>query len=340
MPVIPLIVDRRLDPRLVSGLGYAASVMLVPFIIYHMSSNNAVMTAICIAVAVLMGVGATALVIRPRNRLLVQAVASLVLLSCNLTVLLAFRQQGGPVTYWAFPVLLANFYIFRLWFAISLSAGLSLILTYSAYGAMDPAYFYRMIINLPLTMFFAIIFAVAVRNQQQRLERLAGIDPVTGAGNRRTLETALTKAMDRYQRYGESTSLVMFDLDHFKKLNDDHGHLVGDEILVNLVELVQRRIRNPDEVYRYGGEEFVVLLQHTDSTSATEFAESLRLLFVETQLSPGIDATISLGVSSIEGFDDIDAWLKCADDLLYQAKEEGRNRVCSRRDPDECVETT
>jgi len=148
-------------------------------------------------------------------------------------------------------------------------------------------------------------------------------DPLTGLPNRRSLQIQLEKSIETAKRYGEKLSVIMLDIDHFKKYNDMYGHLEGDRLLVKLASILSHEMRNSDFVFRYGGEEFLTLLPQTDLNLACEVAERLRK---SVESEAGI--TISLGVSSYReimlGSEDL---ISSADSALYKAKQEGRNRV-------------
>ncbi len=148
-------------------------------------------------------------------------------------------------------------------------------------------------------------------------------DPLTGLANRRLLNVQLEKSIDAAKRYGEKLSVIMLDIDHFKKYNDEHGHVEGDRMLVSIAEILMEEMRSSDYIFRYGGEEFFAILPQTDLTTACEVAERLRKS-VET--ATGV--TISLGVSAYrEIVWDDETLIKTADTALYQAKQKGRNRV-------------
>ena len=124
-----------------------------------------------------------------------------------------------------------------------------------------------------------------------------------------------------------TVSMLVFDLDHFKQINDEHGHDVGDRILVGITRLVDERIRVTDQLYRIGGEEFVVLAEGDDLGMAATLAEDLRRLVEVGDPGPGIDVTISLGVAELEPGETHRGWFRRADLALYEAKNGGRNRV-------------
>jgi two-component system cell cycle response regulator len=167
----------------------------------------------------------------------------------------------------------------------------------------------------------------------RRLEELAHTDPLTKTLNRRALGERLAAEMERVRRYSTTMSLLLIDLDHFKQVNDTHGHLAGDDVLIEVAGLLQRVVRAVDIVARYGGEEFVVVLPETGAPGAEAFAERLREL-IESQLFAAtrgrpIRLTTSIGVSAFPGFgvESVEDLLANADQALYRAKSDGRNRV-------------
>lgn len=167
----------------------------------------------------------------------------------------------------------------------------------------------------------------------RRLEELAHTDPLTKTLNRRALSERLGAEMERVRRYSTTMSLLLIDLDHFKQVNDNFGHLAGDEVLIEVSSLLQRVVRAVDIVARYGGEEFIVVLPETGGPGAEAFAERLRELieahaFVASRGKP-IRLTTSIGVSSFPGFgvESVEDLLANADQALYRAKSDGRNRV-------------
>ncbi|NLK51356.1 MAG: sensor domain-containing diguanylate cyclase, partial [Syntrophomonadaceae bacterium] len=162
---------------------------------------------------------------------------------------------------------------------------------------------------------------------EAELQALAMTDVLTGIYNRRYFTQLLEKEMKRSQRYQTSFSLVMFDIDHFKQVNDTYGHDVGDLVLKEVVSLIKTRIRKTDFFARWGGEEFIILLLNTSYEQAAILAESMRELLQNTSLPQVGRVTASFGVSSYQANESIDALLKRVDDLVYQAKRNGRNCV-------------
>ncbi|TFW17664.1 sensor domain-containing diguanylate cyclase [Duganella callida] len=166
----------------------------------------------------------------------------------------------------------------------------------------------------------------------RELELLATTDELTGLHNRRSLLHRLKFEVARARRFRSPLSAVMIDLDHFKKVNDDHGHAVGDQVLIQLGRLLRENVRVIDIPGRYGGEELCVILPNTPLDGACKFAEALRQK-IEAQVhyagARPLRITASLGVGAFDHMDinDADALLQQADAALYRAKHGGRNRV-------------
>ncbi len=177
----------------------------------------------------------------------------------------------------------------------------------------------------------ADICATAIQNARyfDRVRHMAYADGLTGIFNRRYFEMRIAEEMERARRYDNALALIMVDLDHFKRLNDEFGHLLGDEVLRQVTTLFGQNLRKSDIVCRYGGEEFVLLMPQTAVEQATAAAEKLRKA-IETWSFPGVawPVTISSGVSSFPADGDSrDALVSAADRALYAAKQGGRNRV-------------
>ncbi len=170
-----------------------------------------------------------------------------------------------------------------------------------------------------------------ITQQNSKLERLASTDALTGLTNRRRFLESLENERSRFERYGGALSLIMFDIDHFKKVNDTWGHAVGDAVLCEIARDALKFLRREDLAARYGGEEFVILLPETELPGAALIADRLRQLVADTVVAhdqgPPLSVTISIGVASLEADESGDELLIRADKAMYQAKNSGRNRV-------------
>lgn len=163
---------------------------------------------------------------------------------------------------------------------------------------------------------------------KDNFEKLATTDTLTQLHNRYSIMKILSKEMHRSKRYTAPLSMIMYDIDHFKSVNDTYGHDKGDEILASLSSLAQDAIREADYIGRYGGEEFLIVMPSTPLKDATIFAERLRELVQEHNFEGVDDLTISIGVVQLED-EDLESFFKRVDELLYTSKNKGRNRVSS-----------
>jgi len=166
-----------------------------------------------------------------------------------------------------------------------------------------------------------------LRHEIESLGQLASTDPLTGAWNRRHFGEIVEGEMHRSNRYGHPLSLLLLDIDHFKRVNDTHGHAEGDRVLCEVADCMRAAIRVSDSLTRWGGEEFIVLMPDTGLSSAVILAERIRE-GIEGHAFEGIGpVTASVGVAEFLPNDSRDAWLERADLAMYRAKHQGRNRV-------------
>jgi diguanylate cyclase (GGDEF)-like protein len=185
------------------------------------------------------------------------------------------------------------------------------------------------VLALALVSFY---FRRASTAAERRMESMALTDPLTGLLNRRSMEQRLREAAHGFQRTGRPFSVVMADVDHFKRINDVHGHEAGDRVLRAVAALLGGRLRGHDALARWGGEEFLLLLPETDLGAARDVADRLRAA-AEADLREsagfGQSVTLTFGVAVFDRPMRVDACLKQADEALYAGKAGGRNRVVS-----------
>ncbi|WP_137823616.1 GGDEF domain-containing protein [Pseudomonas sp. D(2018)] len=180
--------------------------------------------------------------------------------------------------------------------------------------------------SLLATLLFPLRNALLYRAAIQSALR----DPLTDTGNRIAMEQTLQREVDLARRNLQPLSVLMLDIDHFKRINDEYGHGTGDEVLKAVANTLKARLRNVDMVFRFGGEEFLVLLSGTCREAAALVGERLRLGILELQyLVQGhpLDLSISLGCATLLPAESVESLLRRADNALYVAKREGRNRL-------------
>jgi diguanylate cyclase (GGDEF)-like protein len=161
--------------------------------------------------------------------------------------------------------------------------------------------------------------------------RMAVTDGLTGLANRKHLDTLLVDEIARARRHARPLSVLMFDIDLFKRVNDTYGHLAGDSVLRGVAAILEKRLRPNDRLGRYGGEEFCAMLPETPAASAVRIAEELRALVEEHAFVSDdreVRVTISVGVAALGAGMQLHDLYRAADEMLYEAKRAGRNRVC------------
>lgn len=169
----------------------------------------------------------------------------------------------------------------------------------------------------------------ALEIEKTEYEKSSKEDPLTGCLNRAGFSSILMREQENLVKNDSPVSFVILDIDHFKHINDQYGHSVGDEVLVNLCKLIQSKIRNTDALVRWGGEEFVILCSDTPIQNAQFLAEKLRMAIENTQLIKQQQVTCSFGIAEMVAGEDPKRLFERADKALYASKENGRNRVTS-----------
>jgi diguanylate cyclase (GGDEF)-like protein len=219
--------------------------------------------------------------------------------------------------------------------------GLCTLLTaLGGYFELDTTSFHHVIFNRVIAML--VLYSVSFllyRNAQSEtvLRRLATTDPLTGTLNRRHFMELMTREQRRAERYSAVYSVLMIDIDHFKRINDTHGHQIGDRAIQAMSNACQKALRPTDLLARYGGEEFIITLTHTDQPGAAKVAERLREAVAQIELATeqgALKFTVSIGVSTFFKRSLLEEIISRADQALYQAKTSGRNRVCLAPGPE------
>lgn len=162
---------------------------------------------------------------------------------------------------------------------------------------------------------------------KKRIEKLSNCDILTGIANRRKFEAEIDKKPSQSRRYGETFSIILLDIDYFKKINDTHGHQTGDEVLVEVAQLIKAHLRDTDLVARWGGEEFIILCNNTDISCALLLADKIRILIAQHKFPFPHSVTASFGVATYKSNENLKSLFKRADEYLYTAKNSGRNRI-------------
>lgn len=194
------------------------------------------------------------------------------------------------------------------------------------------------LIQLIFTSLFFVTLAISINYLLSAYfieKKFALVDELTDLYNRKAMKRFLMREIKRAKRYGHSLSLIMADVDFFKKYNDTNGHVAGDKLLRQMSKIFRKNVRDIDFVGRYGGEEFIIILPETLHEGAAEVAERIRTSVEATEFkgmekTPNKKVTLSMGLVTFNGNFQANKMIKSADDLLYAAKESGRNMVLSQ----------
>ena len=251
----------------------------------------------------------------------------------SLGVMVGIVHVKGPSNvYTIFPVIMATFCLLTARAAAILNIIAMFLLFPAFYGVLSTYEIVIIYTSIIVLSLFAYFFTLITSQQQFKLTRLAARDGLTGVWNRRTLDIALNQILLNYEVKPFNASLIIMDIDHFKSINDKYGHGIGDEILQKFAKLLSSIAGMSGQVYRYGGEEFVLVAEGVCVKDAEVLAETIRLRVENSQFLEEQKVTISLGVSQLkQGFTE-EQWVTSADDALYLAKNQGRNQYCIAKD--------
>lgn len=245
---------------------------------------------------------------------------------CIVVVVGTIVIKGSQQVAWIYPSLIGLFFLLpakiALMLALALSASIGLFLAYS----LNYLQLIQYALSTLITVLFSFAFADRMFRQQTLLRELSIKDPLTGACNRRAMEEKLLKITDvPPQKNGSLPSLILIDLDEFKKTNEKYGHSAGDNILREFSNITSNQLSEHESLYRFGGEEFVIICSHLDCQQASLLAEDIREIIDNHHFENGIRITISLGIAEYKINETSFEWLGRADKAMYRAKHAGRN---------------
>src|SRR5262245_20441142 len=313
--------ERVMYPIAVVGI-----VFLLPFSINDFLRGRYAIGIGVVSVVLLLGINAVAL--RTKKSPPIPFALLLVPMAAAMTI--SLKSQGVIGVFWCYPTVLFFYFVLSGRLANLCSFALLAVATVMAYRYIGVGVTIRFFITLTLTIVIINIILNIISDLQRRLLDQAITDPLTGAFNRRHMESCLGDAIERNRRTNSPASVLLIDVDHFKNINDRFGHEAGDNVLKRIVSLIDKRSRRLDLLFRMGGEEFLLFLSDTRSLDAMKLAEQLRASVARSQLLADWPLSVSIGVSELRPGESLDSWIKHADGALYMAKETGRNRVVSR----------
>jgi|GEM_PF-1486909 len=303
---------------------------LLPFTLYWFVKQQYLLAASELLMLVFFCVNLRHMVINKRE--LCPRSMVLICLGCQLLALTYYA--GSSASLWAYPLLATYYFILPIktanYTALAIMLPMGVILSIST----ESVFVIRYLSSITAALLITNLMVIMNNKLQQALTKQSITDPLTHCYNRRHMDTTLDQAIQLYRRSNHPASLLLIDIDYFKRINDEYGHLVGDDILREVVQVMTTSKRVSDMLFRYGGEEFVMLIPETNCQSAQFIAEKNRILLSAIKLpDQQRSITVSIGICEVSPNMDAVAWVQCADRALYQAKENGRNRVCSMHCP-------
>lgn len=317
--------------RILLAMGAVTIALLVPFAFNHLLQERWVVAGALFLIIVLTYVNVRA-VVRRRSP---PIPAAWLLLPFVAGISAAVMAQGVPGVLWSYPVVVYAFFVLTRRVALISSIAILVYVSTLAAVFVEMPLALRLFATLLLTIIMINIVLNVIADLHRKLENQALTDPLTGAYNRRFMEKVLDALVARAERHPLVASVLMIDIDHFKRVNDRFGHDRGDLVLKRVVDIVASRMRRSDRLFRWGGEEFLVLLEGADLAGATRVAEEIRCSVETAAILPEQPVTVSIGVGQYRAGQDVDGWTRIADVALYEAKAGGRNRVVQAALPKE-----
>jgi len=309
------------------GLAFTSVLLLTPFSIYQLAiEGNLIIGAMALSIVGIFAFNAWNCKRGQYNSMLTFLVLAPVII---FYLAYAFQEVGYISMFWCYPAVLSFYFMLperQAWIANTLFV---LVVMPQAWQVLEFEHSIRFLVSLLMVIIFAGLFLRVIMNQQQKLEGLALNDSLTGLLNRTSLHETLEHVISQSERLGLPATIILLDLDHFKKINDTLGHDVGDAVLRDVGKYLNDRIRHSDKVFRLGGEEFLVVLYDTDYLVGVEVAEELRRGISSLSTLADSNITTSIGLATLLHNENWNEWMKRCDDNLYQAKLAGRNKVVS-----------
>jgi len=311
--------------RIMLSMGAVACIVMLPFAVNNLLQERYLLTAILLCVLAIILADTRALW---RQRKPPVPYAAL-LLPYLVGITAAVVMQGVAGLLWCYPTILFCYFVLGRRVAIWCSLFLLFYVATIAYFFIGPELALRFFGTLLLTIVMVNIVLNVISDLHRKLAAQALSDPLTGLYNRRFMQEILGGIVGRAQRKLVVASALMIDVDHFKRINDELGHERGDRVLCEIATLIGLRLRAHDWLFRWGGEEFVVLLEDTDDAGAALLADDIRTAINAAPIIAGRDVTISIGLAQYRSGQSDEEWLREADEALYRAKAAGRNRVAA-----------
>lgn len=320
-----MVEERSLQDKVFIGIALTLAIILVPLGFYRILLSDWIIalfdigtSIVCLALA--LNVYST------RNIVLTKKVFSIFI---GIAVLTTVYLKGKPQFIWMYPAIAIIFFLIPPFLAAKVTLVAIGIMTYLMLSLMTTFELISMALSYVLTG--ACLFGLSYQwhKSHQALVELTKTDPLTNIRNRRAFSDYADHLTSNKRMANHNHILMACDIDRFKQINDSFGHEVGDKVLIDITKLIASRLRQGDDIYRIGGDEFIITLQNISKKDAQQLATTLCQLVESETLIYDYPVTISIGLAEYHPEKDTtDSWLNRADSELYRAKESGRNQVC------------
>ncbi|MBV2124885.1 MAG: GGDEF domain-containing protein [Candidatus Thiodiazotropha sp. (ex Ctena orbiculata)] len=305
-------------------LSVTAATLILPFAFYHLTHQH-----------VGIGIGAVItslslyLVAWSCHKKTYKTIYTFVWLTPFTTLFVAYLTNllGITGTYWCYSTLILYYFMMserQAWISNIIFALVNIPLVWHLFETHEAI---RFTVTFSLVSAYSAIFLHIIAIQYNELQKMAITDKLTDVYNRTLLKDSLEQAIHQANRTNTAFTLIIMDVDHFKKINDELGHEIGDHVLMQLGAFLKDFLRDSDKIFRIGGEEFLILLYNTDEANSVDIAEKIRKGIENLSLIPDRTVTVSIGVAGLSSVTDWKQWMKTCDKNLYEAKNSGRNRV-------------
>lgn len=315
--------NREVSEKVLLSLNLLGSISIFPFAILRWNEGDITLAVIDGIISITL-LGFFTYIFITRKTAVIKVLNAIFLAIALLT---SIAIKGQSQVFWVAPTIIAIHYLVPVKHATYINIVLLSLMLLIVFPHTDFIGFITILSTTSLTASLSFVMFRAYNKKQHELTLHATLDPLTAAGNRRLLETKLSEVIAIQTREQYSICLVLLDLDDFKEINDEYGHVVGDQILISVCNLIKEHTRVLDSLYRYGGDEFIIAPLNMDLKTAKSLAEKVRRIVENHEFIHGIKLTLSIGVSEYTINDTAESWISRADKSLYKAKNDGRNKV-------------
>ncbi len=314
--------QRTTQAKLLLVLSVVCGLGITPFIFFRAMQKDWAMVALDVAIVI--GMVLVFFYVYKTNKTRYPSLLFLFIAQVGSTI--SFYLNGGHMVNWIYPAMLSTFFVAKPRYALIINFMILLVYSPKLFSYFETVEIIVIIFSVSISNIITFRFTEGLRVQEKELKKLASEDYLTETGNRRALKKYVDKLWVKLQKNNTVATLIILDLDHFKKINDDYGHLVGDKALVNISQLIKNTLDANSLLFRYGGEEFLIVCS-CDSQDGYVLAEKIRKQVKVANLIVQTKMTVSLGVAQYVAGESVNQWIHRVDEALYQAKKQGRDCV-------------